>query len=242
VTLNAGMTRLVTCNATVRDWDGHNNVILVNASIWHVSTSNYSEDDNNNTHYTNASCTKGTTTGLYDAEYICQFEVYYYANNGTWDCNVTANDFYNKTGSLTNSTTFYPLYALNVTDGIDYGNMQVDDTSITSVDANVTNLGNMAINISLEGYGTTRGDNLAMACDIFGNITVDNERYSLDSGTTWDLMTNLTSAPQLITNLTMPKQTATDTQIVNSTYWRLYIPPNPAGNCTGYVIFSAEAP
>lgn len=240
ITLNAGSLRRVTCNATVRDWDGHNDIVGVNATIWHQYTSQTGYVDDNNSHYTNLSCTKGSTLDLYDAQYTCNFNVLYYANNGTWGCNVTAIDNAAKNGSLFNTTTFNPYYALNVTDGIDYGNMQVDDISLSSILANITNFGNMPLNISVEGYGVRRGDGLAMNCSLSGNITVDNAHFSL-TDVAWGSMTALSSTRQLISGLTISKQT-NDTQMINTTYWRLYIPPNPAGNCTGYVLFSAEAP
>src|SRR3989339_269533 len=239
ITLSAGSTRIITCNATVRDWNGYNDIAAVNASIWH-STVAYTSPDNNNSHYTNASCTSSGNDGEYLGYYICTFNTFYYANNGTWTCNVTAKDYQNKTAFLTNTTTMLPLYALNLTDGIDYGNMQVDDYSSADILANITNFGNMNINISIEGYGVTRGDGLAMNCSINGNISIENERFALNASSPWDSMTPLTNSSALINDLTMPKQTVSGSQIINTTYWKLYIPPNPAGNCSGYVLFSAE--
>lgn len=238
ITLNGGSLRLVTCNTTVRDYNGYADITNVNATLYHT-TSNSSASDNNNTHYTNTSCTLTSGNGYFGV-YNCGFNVVYYALNGTWTCNATAIDTYNKTSSLTNTTIIYPLYALNVTDGIDYGNVAVEDYS-QKVNANITNFGNMAINISVEGYGVTRGDGLAMNCSLSGNITVENQKFALSELTNYNVMTALSSSAQHIPGLTIPKQNDTELKI-NNTYWQLYIPPNPAGNCTGYVIFQAEAP
>jgi hypothetical protein len=241
ITLNAGLVRTITCNATVRDYDGYTDITGVNATLFH-SLSTYAASNNNNTHYTNSSCTGPLNGNSYTAEYTCGFEVYYYANNGTWNCTVVATDTFNKTGNLSNTTTIYPLYALNVTDGIDYGNVAVDDDSLTQT-ANVSNIGNMAINISLEGYGVTRNDGLAMSCSVAGNISVEYERFSIEDTGNWIDKINLTSSlPTLIPNLTISKQTLPNETQINTTYWQLRVPPNPAGNCTGFVIFSAEAP
>jgi len=239
ITLNAGSTRLVVCNATIRDWNGYADVVLVNATLWDTRNSTNNATDNNNTHYTNYNCTNSGNGANYTVNYICNFSVYYYANNGTWSCNATAMDTYNKTGYMGNTTIFYPLYALNVTDGIDYGNVAVEDTSFEKV-ANVTNFGNMPINLTLEGYGVRQGDGLAMNCSLSGNITVDNEKYSTVSGA-FGTKTALTSSSIMVTSFTILKQTLPSTQIINSTYWQLYIPTNPAGNCTGFVIFTAQA-
>jgi hypothetical protein len=243
ITVSAGSFKTVFCNATIRDWNGFNDVIYVNATLWHIATSSFDAVDDNNSHYTNSSCTLNSTGSSSElGSYICAFDVIYYSNNGTWNCNVTVMDNINKTGFGYNRTTLYPVYALNVTDGIDYGNVAVEDYS-ADVGANLTNLGNMPINISVEGYGARRGDGLAMNCTV-SNISVQYEKFGLSSGL--DYLTNMTSLTgtlggSLISNLTVLKQN-TSTPIVNSTFWKLYVPPNPAGNCTGYIIFTALAP
>jgi len=244
VTINAGTIKTVLCNASVRDWNGFtNDIILVNATLWHVVSSNFNVSDNNNSHYTNSSCTLNASGSSYElGTFICSFDVWYYSNNGTWNCNVTAMDTFNKSGSNFNSTVFYPVYSLNVTDGIDYGNVPVEGFS-NDVGANLTNLGNMGINISVEGYGAKRNDGLAMNCS-FGNISVANEKFGLISGLDYAAnMTALSGALNgvLIPNLTILKQN-TSSQVINTTFWKLYVPPNPAGNCTGYIIFTALAP
>jgi hypothetical protein len=240
ITLSAGSMKSITCNASVRDWNGFNDIIHVNATLYY-SLNQSTDPDDNNTHYTNSSCTLNTSTGAYNGVYSCVFNILYYANNGTWRCNVTAKDAYsnpNSTGSNSNTTYFYPVYALNVTDGIDYGNIAVEEYSYDR-SANITNFGNMGINVNVEGYGVNRSDNLAMNCSISGSISVENERFSTTVGTPFGSKMPLSSASQTIPGLAMPKQTLSSTQIINATYWQLYIPPNPAGNCTGFIIFSA---
>ncbi|HEY9705307.1 MAG TPA: hypothetical protein V6C58_22905, partial [Allocoleopsis sp.] len=99
------------------------------------------------------------------------------------------------------------------------------------------------INISVEGYGVNRGDGLSMNCSLTGNITVDNQKFATSSGVAFGSKTTLVSTlgGTLIPGLTIPKQ-INSSLVVNETYWQLYIPPNPAGNCTGYIIFTALAP
>jgi hypothetical protein len=242
ITLNGGMTRQVTCNASIRDWNGHGDVILVNATLWHVLNSTMNATDDYNNHYTNVSCTKGATSGNYDAAWTCVFDVYYYANNGTWNCNVTAMDTPGTTASLYNTTVVYPLYAINLTDGIDYGNVAVEEYS-GNMTANVTNFGNMAVNVTVEGWGVNRGDGLAMNCSLGGNISVANERFAL-SELAFGSMTPLSISPQLLSGLTIPQQVVDGVPNVNSTYWTLFLNSsnNPGGNCSGFILFSAQAP
>jgi hypothetical protein len=249
ITITAGGYKSVSCNATVRSWEGFNDITVVNATLYHQATSTHNSSNNFNNHYTNASCTYNGSLSAYIGWFVCNFDVVYYSNNGAWTCNVTVQNSYtvtnsNFTGSGYGTTTFYPVYALNVTDEINYGNVAVEDYSSPDRTANLTNLGNMGINITVEGYGVTRGDGLAMNCSLTGNITVDNERFSSLSGQAYATKIPLTSnlGGALIPGLSMPKQTLNNTPIVNSTYWQLYIPPNPAGNCSGFVIFTAIAP
>jgi hypothetical protein len=248
VTITAGATKSVVCNATVRSWEGFNDIRLVNATLYHVGTANASSTDNANNHYTNLSCTTNASLGPFTGWFVCSFDVLYYANNGSWVCNVSVSNSYtqvnsNFTGIGYGTTVFYPVYALNVTDGIDYGGVAVEDYSTPDKIANLTNLGNMGINITVEGYGTRRGDGLAMNCTLAGNITVENEKFSVLPAQGYAAKTALTTSlgGVAIPSLTMPKQTNA-TLSSNATYWQLYVPPNPAGNCTGYVIFTATAP
>jgi hypothetical protein len=146
----------------------------------------------------------------------------------------------NTTGIGSGNNTFYPVYALNVTDGIDYGAVAVEDWT-GNITANITNLGNMAINVTVEGYGARKGDGLAMNCSLGGNITVGNERFSTEN-VDWGFKIPLNGSSQALSNLTLLKQNDS-TVVTNSTYWQLYIDStnNPGGNCTGYVIFTAVA-
>ncbi len=240
ITLAGGSQRQVTCNASLRDWNGYNDIVGVNATLWHT-TSTLGSADNNNSHYTNSSCTSTGNGVNYTVNYICTFDVYYYANNGTWNCFVDIIDLAGKTGNNTNTTVIYPLYALNITDGIDYGNVAVEEWSANRT-ANITNFGNMPLNVSVEGYGVTRGDGLAMNCSVNGNITIGMERFSI-ADVDWSSMTPLTSTRQNISGLTVSKQTNPGIQMINTTYWQLYVnvSNNPAGNCTGFILFSAES-
>ena len=241
ITLSGGSGRIVTCNATIRDWNGYNDIVAVNATLYYAPTANHTDPDNNNTHYSNLSCSNTGNGANYTVNWVCGFNVYYYANNGTWNCNVTAKDNQSKTNWRQNSTYIYSLYALNVTDGIDYGNAAVEEYTQNTT-ANITNFGNMAINITIEGYGAVRNDGLAMNCSLGGNISISNEKYALID-VDYATKTALTGSSQLIPGLTMPKQTDS-TQIINTTYWELYVSSNnvPGGNCSGNVLFTAIAP
>jgi hypothetical protein len=242
VTISAGGFKDITCNVSLRDWNGFNDIIYVNATLWHLATSSEYAVDDNNTHYTNTNCSDSGNGLGFLVNYLCNFSVAYYANNGTWICNITVVDNQSAVGHGKGNTTFYPVYALNITDGIDYGSIAVEDFSGNAT-ANVSNIGNMAINVTVQGYGARLNDGLAMNCSLGGNITVGNERFSASDTADWASKIPLTSNAQPVTGLTLPKQT-NDTLMYNTTYWQIYIDAtnNPGGNCTGYVVFTAVTP
>ena len=250
VTLAGGSLRLVECNSSIRDWNGMDGNITVNATFFHI-TSTAESNDNNATHYTNSSCTNRTAAygqnNVYK-DYTCGFALKYYALNGTWACNVMvldSKDDKNYTVNRTNTTFVYPLYALNITNGIDYGDMAVGDVSPERI-ANVSNFGNMDINLTVQGYGSVSGDAWAMVCNgslSTSNISIDNQAFYFNATGLFGEMIPMNGSVQPVSNVTVPKRTDTTQTVFNSTYWKLYLDPaeNPFGVCTGYVIFAARA-
>ena len=243
ITLNAGFYRNVTCNATIRDYNGGSTIDNVSATFYHNTSSNDTGSDDNNSHYTVSNCTYGSFD-TYTRNVSCSFLVQYYANAGPWVCNVTATDPYNfsnvsRRKSGFNSTYVGTLLALNVTPLIDYGSLAVGDQSDPQ-QANVTNFGNQNINISVRAYGNVPNDGLAMYCQ-FGNISVENEKFNVAGGTALSAYTNASNSAQVISGLTVLQQTNDSQPVINTTYWILYVPPNPFGRCNGTVVFQAES-
>jgi hypothetical protein len=242
VTLNAGSTKNINCTVEIRDYNGGGDINNTNMTFYYYLNAS-SDPEDNNTHYTNYTCVNGTVSGYY-VNWTCAVDIWYYANNGSWRANITVSDKYNLTRRSYRNVTISPLYALNVTTPIDFGSMAVGDTS-GATQANITNLGNRPINISLYGYGgenETTGAGLAMICDI-RNITRENEKYAINI-TDYEFMTSITGSAVTIPDLVVNKQTLAGTQVINSTYWRLHVneSTNPFGICNGTVVFNAVAP
>ena len=238
VVLSAGSTRTVYCNATIRDWNGFNDIQSVNATFYYFQ--NESGPDHNDVHYTNASCVETGNDGGVIADYSCGFDVWYYARNGTWICNMSVLSSADLGTSNVSSTSVEALYALNVTSVIDYGNLTVTETS-DDVVANVTNLGNTFVNVSVLGYGVVEGDGLGLVCDIGANITVENQRF-FNSVVVWDDKIPLSSVDQDM-GFTLDRPSQNTVPVISSTYWQLYVPPpNPFGVCTGTIRFTATLP
>ena len=246
IILSQGTTDTIYCNATVSDRNGYQDLTSFNATLFHYTNSSTDPDDNN-AHYTSTACTNSTIAGNATALIVsCTFEAWFYANNGTWTCNMTAIDKSNATGSGTGSEIIDPLYALdlNVT-VIDYGTLEPGQSSQEDQPVLITNFGNMDINISVEGFGQTSQDGYAMFCDT-GNITVEYEKYSTSPGLSVDSMTNLTTTPLLtgIDGLTLLQNQNDNGNSTNTTYWKIMVPTigEIKGYCNGSVIFSAIGP
>jgi hypothetical protein len=235
IVLSAGSTRFINCTVVASDSQGADNIAGANATF-HYHLNRSSDPDNNLTHYTNSSCSVINSTST-NKTFLCGFYAYYYASNGTWHCNATVSNGYAFSSIGNASTIVMALYAVNVTNGLIFGNVSADSPS-SEFTANVTNFGNMPINITLQGYARTQGDNIGMNCSDNTNITITNIRFSLASSV-FASKTSLTGAQQQ-SGLSMLRQT-TLSQINNITYWQAQPDPGPRNRtCSGNIIFSAE--
>lgn len=248
INLTPGSTYQVICNVTVVNYNGWDDIERINATFFRANGTGangfglFGDHDNNSRYHTE--CVYANTIDPFVFSFNCTFNVTYHAFPGQWNCTTWLNNTLNTPINGTNASTVLPLYALNITDVIDYGDMAVYETSgVRSV--NVTNWGNMPINLTLYGFGGTTnstGNNLSFMCpDGYStNISVDNARWTLHGDIPWANMINLTSYPVRMNNLTIYKQ-STDANIWNTTYWKLYVPPNPFGACNGTLVYEAMA-
>ena len=254
VDLNPGNTTTVNCTAFAWDYNGWQDINISNATFFHRDISNHIDTDDNNYHYstTNCSCAQQGSSST-NASCSCFFEVEYYAYNGTWICNVTVNDeggnaterIYKFNASRNASVYVNTVIGIDVPAEIDYGNLSVTELSELKA-ANVTNWGNVPINVSVRGYGGTDeylpgAGNFSMLCE-YGNITHGWQRYTFNNETSYAFMINLSNTSTLVQNLTLPIRTndidyGNDT---NVTYWRIQIPLSVGGFCNGTIQFSAS--
>ncbi len=249
ITLTPNSTKIVTCKAFVTDYNGWNDVWNGSAVFFDNSTSNFSDVNDNNTHYYNSSCTL-TQYDTYSLWVNCTFTVQYYANPGIWNCTLLANDSKQTTGQGNDVSNISQLLALALPDFIYYGNVSAMNFSGENV-SNVSNAGNVKVNLSLSGYGFRENDGNAMNCTLgsIKNISIQHEKYNLTvshSGVLTSLQitsnyTNLSAAPTpKIFNLDYRRNdTHPFVDDTNSTYWRIYVPLGVAGTCQGNIIFGA---
>jgi len=249
VTLLANSTRIVNCTVEIEDFDTDVDIVNVTAEFFDNTASFHGDADDNNHHYTNTSCYIDTGYGdVYTALAHCLFDVQYYANAGTWNCSAYVLDNSSYFHNESNTTEIQPLLAIGMPDVIDYGTVNATFASDENM-TNITNFGNVQINLSLSGYAIYEDDNLSMNCTMgfLKNISIGYEKYNLTTSNLGIL--NLAAFEANYSNLTGNatvkefnldyNQNDTDNEAVNTTYWRIYVPDGIAGSCQGTIIVGA---
>ena len=251
IDLTPATTTDVFCSGVIYEYDGDSSLINVSARFFDNSTSFYEDIDDKNYHYANDTCELNISYGNSNESFFnCTFSVEYYANSGNWTCEVKAYDNLSISGRGGNATKINPLLAISVPSTLDYGTVNATEVSLEQI-ANVTNMGNVMMNLSLSGYAVSEGDGLAMNCTLgsIKNISIDYEKYNLTASNPGEL--TLSEFEVNYTNLTSNSVTEkfnldyrrNDTSAyiddTNATYWRIYVPVGVAGTCTGNIVFGA---
>ena len=257
ITLNANTTKIVYCEALIRDYNNETNFNTVWAEFFNSSGGvGLGDSADNNDHYYNYSCNYTTNTGdafgYADDEYValanCTFSVLYYANPTNWNCTVFVNDSENWNATNSDNASINELIALEVPDTINYGTVNATEVS-SEIAANVSNAGNVWINLSLSGYAWYIGDGNAMNCTAgnVGNISIEHEKYNITASNTGSktldqanaVYKNLSSSV-VVNQLDLnQRQNDTDNLAINASYWRIYVPTGVAGTCRGNIVFGA---
>ncbi len=243
IDLYPGTTTVIYCNATITDYNGYLDVNMSNATLYHITNSSNSAD-NEIKHYTNTSCLLFGGSGS-NISTSCKFEVQYFALNGTWVCNITAKD-QTIAGAFATAQNFTyenitPLVALNVTEIIDFGTLAPTENSTSDTNATITNLGNVRLDLNTHGYARNDGDGYAMVCDV-GNLTISNIKYNITTpGLMHASMTALTGTVAGFTESSFNLNPANTSAALSSTktYWKVSVPPAIRGMCNGTIVFNA---
>jgi hypothetical protein len=237
IDLIAGDFKTMFCNISASDPVDYN-LLSANATLYDGRI-NFTSLTDNRSAYTDPNCTMTYGAGT-DAQFLCSFNVSYYSPNGTWYCRGYVKNAYTS-NYLEDNFTINQLFALNISsDVIDYQNVPTAQTS-SDVAVNITNLGNVPINISVYGFGgenETTGANLSMICEI-NNINISFQKFSTTVAP-YSAKNTLASTP-VETGLTIrPKANSSD-YTYNTTYWQLAVPPSSLtfGQCNGSVVFMA---
>ena len=248
ITLTANGTQEATCNGTVTDKNGYQDVETygkVNATFYHNSSSVDAANDKN-VHYTNSSCTLFTGGSGNTTNVTCGINLEHEALNGTWICRITAYDNSSDTGNDTDTNVISQLIALSILDeNISFGSMNVGDA--TADDAaraiNITNQGNVVIDLQA-------GANSEMTCDGSGSLNIGPNNISFAMGNLGyanagsiklenDLsLANLNSFDLGIEGMGAPF--GEDEEATNLTYWGINIPTGVKGVCNNTITVAAK--
>jgi len=190
----------------------------VNATLWDSLNSVEETSDDNNLHYTNYSCALETNISLYTVTVNCSFTVEYYANPSNWTCKIYANDSTaNSASNSTDNITINTLRALDAEANINFGALAPGVTSASDVNNTVTNCGNVALDLNLNGT------NLTNVSASVANITVSYVKYNVTyPGSDYTVNMTSLSASSIYANFSLVKRTTTTS--TNKTYWKIAIP------------------
>ncbi len=240
----------VRCVSIINEYDGETSLTNASAVFFDNSYSYFNDLDDNNYHYTNNSCEINYSYGNQnEAEVICKFDIFYYSNSENWNCTLAIQDNLSIVSKKGDITFINPLLALGVDSIINFDLFGGESVTRES-EVNVTNYGNVKINLSLSGYAFQENDGYAMNCTFEGetsNISIDYEKFNLTNSNPGAISlsefetkyVNLTSSPQIKKFDLDYRKEDIQNEAVNSTYWRIYVPSQVSGECQGNIIFGA---
>ncbi|MEA3255754.1 MAG: hypothetical protein U9Q22_07980, partial [Candidatus Altiarchaeota archaeon] len=238
ITLTANGTQEVTCNGTVTDKNGYEDVETygkVNATFYHNSSSSVDAANDKNVHYTNSSCTLFTGGSGNTTDITCGINLEHEALNGTWICRITAYDNSSDTGNDTDINVINQLIALSIlNESVSFGNMNVGEATGdgSAAGINITNQGNVVIDLQAKANGD-------MTCDGSGSLNIGPNNITFAMGNLGyangvklnnDLsLANLNTFDLGIEGMGAPF--GEDEEATNLTYWGINIPGEVSGVC-----------
>ncbi len=245
IDLTPASTTPVTCSGIIQDYEGGSSIQSAYAEFF-SSSSAFGNPDDNNIHYTNSSCQINESYGTsIQAEVSCGFQIEYYAEPGLWQCQINTTDNYSSSTLTSDATNINTLLALAVNSPMEFGEVSAQEVS-QEISANITNYGNIQINLTLNGYGQNPGDGNAMECGT-NDIQIDYMKFNLTASNSSNLTKqefetiyqNLTTSPTTYNFNLNSRQNDLSNEANKSTYWRIYLPQGISSGCSGNVVFAA---
>jgi len=245
IDLTPNQTTKIYCSGVITEYDGIESLSST-MSRFYSTSSYFLEPDDNNYHYTNDSCEINESYGTSnEASVNCSFDIEYYTNPNTWNCTINTSDEASVSAQKTDQTSINTLLAIGVNSPLDFGTVNASElTNEKTIE--LTNFGNVKINLSLSGYGTSPGDGNSMMCS-GENISIEHTKYNLSSsnnfemtvGESEDYYSNLTSSPEIKEfNLNLRENDSVN-DAKNNTYWRIYVPGDISTSCEGNIVIGA---
>lgn len=232
LSLSEGATTPVILTTTVTDNNGCGDVTTVVSSLYRSSVGHSACDAggeaNSNNCYPVLSCaiSGNTCDGATDASasYTCTAYVKYYADptdtNTTYSGQSWVDSFKASDEALTDSQTIgsgvvmNSLLAMDIGSSLAFGNLSAGQTQtpLTSI-TNIIATGNVGLDETLEG---------THMYSVGNTISVENQRYSLSSGSAYSAGVSLSLSP--VEAELNCKKTTSDVGETKPTYWGISIP------------------
>ncbi len=254
MTLSENSTAKILCNGTINDANGYADISSSSGTLYDTDSSNSQAGDDNNIHYTNSTCALFDGSGTTRAAQ-CSFSVWYYANNATWSCNMTAVDSASNQNSTYRNNTVAKLIALMVPNEMSFGSLNPGETAVNRT--NITNTGNINLGIKIYGYAndaTTSPNAMNCTAGVDKNISLDYMHYNVTDVDTdtcgdflwtanyWNLTNSTNEKNWTNTNRFYVFQRQNDAfESKNTTCWALKTPSgiDISGTCKGIISFTA---
>lgn len=233
VVLSEHTTVVVACSATVTDQNGWEDVTSVNGTFYLVSVGLGCTPNDANC-YVNVTCALSGGSGT-TVTATCNYAVKWYAqastDEGNWRCAITAIDSVVHKATNSSITTVSDLVALDITAPLAFGTMIVGQTSASDKTVNVTNTGNVRIDLNVNGT--------AMTCTS-GSIAASYLHYNMSESIAYASMSALTgTAADTKEPLKTGFNLAEGAAQMDNTYWKINIPAGVTGTCSGALTVTA---
>lgn len=209
----------------------------------HASGENCSADNNDCYALTNGNCAKTNCDGTPEDttfNYECTAQIHYYVDSTTggphtatdWTAKITATDSTSGQGSNTDTIEVETLTALDTTQSINYGSLDLGAESAEQT-LTVTNTGNAGLDVDLSVNGP-------MNCST-GTITPGDNRYSGTQGFSFNEATSVTITPTEF-ELNLGNRTDDSSSITKNIYFKLKMPTvGVGGSCSNTLTVTAKA-
>jgi hypothetical protein len=267
LSLVAGASQQIYCNATVNDPDGTNDVIKIYGSVrTNAATSGDLCFEDDRWCYVNNTCENATTINVTAKEVRCTYKLWFNADNtsvsGSWTPNISTTDTTSQSfGNVGNRTNFSvnTLLAIGVNPLIAFGNKKAG--------INMTNVGGTSgtpggtdtacdsyCNHSSYNYGNTEMhievNATTMSCNAGGNIPAGFLRVNATYNSAYSesyILTNSLDTTALSHTLVLNENNTASVRnadqplpTIKASYWGIGVPNGAQGNCQGTIYFVAD--
>ena len=243
IALFPGGTTTITATGTVSDQNGYADLDIATTTFYRSGVGSSCTADTNNCYIAGpASCTFSSCSGD-SCDVSCSVNFYYHADptdigtyaGETWRATLSVADQGGTIGTGTApSIDLTTLRAISTNSTINYGSLEVNsDTGSTNASTSIQNIGNVAIDVSIEGSDLTNGASSV--------IPVSSEKFATTTFTYSScVVCSQLSASSTNYELDLTKPASTSPSITDDVLWGIQIPYGVAGTAhSGTNIFYA---